>query len=367
MDGDGIAGIVGNGDVVIVADRNRLDSADIFRALEMKTGEQRWQLEYTAASKLDYGNSPRATPLIAGDRVFLLGATGHLHAVELSSGKIVWNTVLPRGFGGKVPLWGFSTSPLLVDETIVEGKLTGGKLIVAPGAPDAGLVALDAVTGEVVWKSENGRPAGYASPLIATLGGVRQIIFYDEESLGGWNIDTGKRLWELIPKYRGDFNVPTPIPLTDDRLFVMTENNRARIYRFQAEGQIDPTPIALQDDVGPDSNSAVASADRIYVVDGGLHCLDGTTLNSLWKLEDRALNDYATLLLGDDRLLIGTYSGEILLVDISVAPGQIVSRFRPFDADDVMLSHPAILGGCLIDRSAAAVVCVRLQKSPVGF
>jgi outer membrane protein assembly factor BamB len=360
MDGDGIAGVVGDGDIVIVADRNRRDSADIFRALDMKTGDERWKLEYSTSIRLDYGNSPRATPLIAGDRAFLLGAAGHLHAVELSSGDIVWSTVLPRAFNGKMPFWGFSTSPLLVDETISEGKLTGGKLIVPPGASDAGLVALDAVTGNVVWKSENGRMAGYASPLVATLGGVRQIIFYDSQSLGGWDVTTGKRLWELIPKHRGDFNVPTPIPLSGDRLFVMTENNLAMIYRFHEDGRIDPEPIATQDDVSPDSNSAVASADRIYVVDGGLYCLDGTDLSILWMLEDDALNDYATLLLGDNRLLIGTYRGEILLVDVSATPGKIVSRFCPFDDDEVVLSHPAVIGDCLMIRSTSTVVCVRL-------
>ena len=362
MDGDGIAGVVGDGNIVVVADRNRLDSADIFRALDMKTGDQHWKLEYSTASKLDYGNSSRATPLIAGDRAFLLGATGHLHAVELSSGNVVWSTVLPRAFDGKMPSWGFSTSPLLVDETISGGKLTGGKLIVPPGAPDAGLVALDAVTGNVVWKSENGRTAGYASPLVATLGGVRQIIFYDDRSLGGWDVATGKRLWELIPKHRNDFNVPTPIPLPGDRLFVVTENNGARIYRFHADGRIEPEPIALQEEVRPDSNSAVAAADRIYVVDGGLYCLDSTDLSILWTLEDDALNDFATLLLGDDRLLIGTYGGEILLIDISAVPGKIVSRFRPFDVDDVILSHPAVIGDCLVVRSTAAVVCVKLHS-----
>jgi len=361
MDGDGIAGVVGDGDMVIVADRNRMDSADIFRALDLKTGDQLWKLEYPTMSKLDYGNSARATPLIAGDRAFLLGAAGHLHAVELSSGNIIWGTVLPRAFGGKMPFWGFSTSPLLVDATIADGKLTCGKLIVPPGAPDAGLVALDAVTGNVVWKSENGRMAGYASPLVATLGGVRQIVFYDAQSLGGWDVATGVRLWELVPKHRSDFNVPTPIPLSGDRLFAVTENNGARIYRFHADGQIEPEPVAVQEQVKPDSNSAVASADRIYVVDNGLHCLDGTDLNIHWTLEDKALNDYATLLLDDDRLLIGTYSGEILLVDISATRGKIVSRFHPFEDDDVILSHPAVIGDCLVVRSASAVVCVKLS------
>ena len=352
MDNDGIAGVVGNGDIVIVADRNRQDSADIFRALDLKTGDERWKLEYPAPSKLDYGNSPRAAPLIAGDMVFLLGASGHLHAVEISTGNVVWQTVLLRAFGGKMPSWGFSASPLLVDN----------KLVVPPGASDAGLVALDTLTGNVIWKSENGRPAGYASPLVATFGNKRQIIFYDDKSLGGWDIATGKRHWELVPKYHGDFNVPTPIQLDGNRLFVVTENNGARIYRFDENGIIDPQAVATQNEVRPDSNSAVASANRIYVVDSGLHCLDNTDLKILWTLEDDVLNGYATLILGEDRLLIGTYSGEILLVDVTTTPGNIVSRFRPFDDDDddVMLSHPAVIGEFLIVRSASAVICVRL-------
>jgi outer membrane protein assembly factor BamB len=352
MDGDGIAGVVGNSEVVIVADRNRLDSTDIFRCFDMKTGNERWKLEYPATSKLDFGNSPRATPLIAEDKAFLLGASGHLHAVELSTGKIVWQTTLRKSFNCETPHWGFTTSPLLID----------GKLIVPPGA-------LDAASGNVVWKSENAKTAGYASPILYSPHpnplpegegtGKRQIIMYDSESLGGWDIATGKRLWELIPRFASDFNVPTPIQLDDNRLFVVTENNGARIYRFDKDGKIEPQPIAVQKEITPDSNSAVASGNRIYIVDSGLHCLDATDLKILWTLEDKVLNDYATLILGEERLLIGTYSGEVLLVDITASPGKIVGRFRPFAEDDVMLSHPAVIGKFLVLRSTSVVVCVR--------
>jgi hypothetical protein len=100
--------------------------------------------------------------------------------------------------------------------------------------------------------------------------------------------------------------------------------------------------------------------NRIYVVHRGLHCLDGQDLTIHWTLEYDALDNYATLILGEDRLLIGTYSGEILLVDIAAVPGAVVSRFRPFEEDDVMLSHPAVIEDYLIVRSTSAVVCVKL-------
>ena len=72
------------------------------------------------------------------------------------------------------------------------------KLIVNPGGKDAGLVALDMGTGEVIWKTP-GEPAAYASFVSASFGGERQIVGYDKTSLGGWDLATGERLWTLVP------------------------------------------------------------------------------------------------------------------------------------------------------------------------
>ena len=64
--------------------------------------------------------------------------------------------------------------------------------------------------GEVIWQSPGERHA-YSSFIVATLGGVRQLVGYDRSSLGGWEIATGRRLWTLKPPHDGDFNVPTPV------------------------------------------------------------------------------------------------------------------------------------------------------------
>ncbi|MEI8256606.1 MAG: hypothetical protein WCJ30_13110, partial [Deltaproteobacteria bacterium] len=94
-------------------------------------------VRYLAQGKLDYGNSPRATPLIQDGRVFLLGAMGHLNCVDLVTGKVVWEQHIGRYYGrvdkGK---WGYASSPLIV----------GGWLIVNPGAKDASLVAREPAT-----------------------------------------------------------------------------------------------------------------------------------------------------------------------------------------------------------------------------
>src|SRR5207237_7959511 len=114
-----------------------------YYCLRADTGKEVWKHLNPAPGELDYGNSPRATPLIHGKHVFLAGAFGHLHCLELATGKVVWELDTREDFGAKdVRNWGTSSSPLLVD----------GRLIVNPGGKDASLVALDPATGTVLWK-----------------------------------------------------------------------------------------------------------------------------------------------------------------------------------------------------------------------
>ena len=74
----GLGGVAATGRYVLVSDREAGDTADVFRCLSAETGKELWAVRYAAPGKLDYGNSPRATPLIDGERVFLAGAHGHL-------------------------------------------------------------------------------------------------------------------------------------------------------------------------------------------------------------------------------------------------------------------------------------------------
>ena len=134
---------------MVVSDRDAADAADIFRCLSAVDGHELWALRYPARGALDYGNSPRATPLIDGQRVFLLGALGNLHCVSLASGQVIWSKHLRQDFGEvKLQAWGSCSSPLIA----------GGRLIVNPGAKDASLVALDGASGKAIWKTPGRRP-----------------------------------------------------------------------------------------------------------------------------------------------------------------------------------------------------------------
>ena len=105
----GLAGIAATKRYVIVADRDAADKGDLIRCLNADDGKEVWQVAYfTLGSIRDYGNVPRATPLIRGDRVYTLGGLGDLRSIELANGKVVWSKNLARDFGTHVPTWGYS-------------------------------------------------------------------------------------------------------------------------------------------------------------------------------------------------------------------------------------------------------------------
>jgi ABC-type phosphate/phosphonate transport system substrate-binding protein len=104
----GLAGVAATSEYVLVADRTATDSGDLFRCLDAATGSQRWQFTYpTSGTTKDYGNVPRATPLVLGGKVFTLGCLGDLNCVDLASGKVRWSKHLVRDFHARVPTWGY--------------------------------------------------------------------------------------------------------------------------------------------------------------------------------------------------------------------------------------------------------------------
>ncbi len=351
--GPGLGGIAATVKVVILGDRDLENVCDIFRCFSAPDGAPLWTVQYPAIGKLDYGNTPRATPLIHDGYAYLFGAFGDLHCVRLDTGEILWMKNLLLEFGGTTKLvWGTCSSPLLAD----------GKLIVNPGAPEASLVALDPRTGEVVWQTPGG-PAGFGSLIVATFGGTRQIVGHDRKSLGGWELATGRRWWTLVPPNEGDFNVPTPIQV-GDRLLVTTENNGTRLYAFDREGKILSEPVAQNDDLAPDISTPVVVHDHVYCLWKDLYCLDVKAgLKTLWTGADKAFRQHGIILASDDRLLVIGAGGELVLVDACSATYEVVSRLRVFDDGSTdSYSHPALVGRRLYLRGETALVCLAIGK-----
>jgi outer membrane protein assembly factor BamB len=353
----GLGGVVADEKYVVIGDRDATNQFDVWRCYAADGGRELWSVQYPARGRLDYDNSPRASPQIWEDLVFVCGAFGDVRCIDLASGAILWETNLRSEFGADDELvWGTCSSPLVVDE----------KVILHPGAPDASLVALDAYAGEVVWQSPGGIHA-FASPILATLGGVEQIVAFDRQCVAGHDVATGRRLWTLEPPIKGGFHVPTPV-VVGDQLLLAGETYGSRLYSFSEQGTINPEPIAASNKLRPDMSTPVAVGDRVFCVWSKLYCLNAADgLQPVWIGRDAALGDYAPIIASADRLLIYGRGGELLLIDATADEFRIVARQKVFDEpqdrDADPFAHPALVGSRLYLRGERELVCLELGGS----
>lgn len=329
-------------------DRDVDDFHDVFHCLNAQTGETNWEVKRLAIGALDYGNSPRATPLIQGNRVFCLGALGVLICIDLTTGDVVWERNLGEEFkpAGDLP-WGYCGSPLIAD----------GKLIVAPGAADASVIALNPSDGSTLWKSPGNAPS-YGSLNVANVAGKIQIVGHDRKTLGGWDAASGRRIWTLQPPVPGDFNVPTPI-IDNGRLLITTENNGARLLQINPDGKVDARPIAGNSRLRPDMSTATLAGDRLYCVNKFLYCLNlKNNLKEEWRIRDPTISEYASILASNDRILV-VGDGVLLLLPAN-GGSNVLSRMKLFDDKLPVYSHPAVVGNRLFIRGETSIVCIVL-------
>lgn len=347
---EGLGGIAADHQHVIVGCRDLTNTQDVFVCLDAATGIERWRHTYLAPGRLDYGESSRATPLIVGDNVYLQGAFGDLHCLRIKTGELVWARNIVREFGAKLPIWGVCGSPLLA----------GQRLVAQPGAPAASVIALATDTGLQLWQSP-GRPSGYSSMIAASLGGKSQVVGYDERSLGGWDPATGQRLWELVPETDGDFNVGTPLAV-EGKLFVATENNGARLYRFDKEGRIISEPVGQYEYFAPDMHTPVAVGHLVFGIHEQMVCLDTRqNLELCWEQEDDSFLRYASIIGSvDGRLLVLSEQGDLLLVAANDQQYQLLKRISLGTFETQLLSHPAIVDRHLYVRLGTSIARLSL-------
>lgn len=217
--GPGFGGASIYGDEVFVLDR-KAEETDVLRCIDLNTGTEKWSFSYEAKGAIPYPGS-RATPTVDENYIWCVGPLGHMHCVDKSTHKSVWSYDLLAKYGGELPNWGFSQSPILYKDLV----------IVAPQGDIAGVVALNKRTGQVVWESR--RLSGYrfhVSPALGNYGGVDQIIMisscvkndgFVSDEVVAFEAETGKELW----KYNGldSFASISPPTIVDSKRLLLTE------------------------------------------------------------------------------------------------------------------------------------------------
>lgn len=312
-------------------------------------GEPLWRHAYAARYDSPVGGTgPRTVPLIVGDRVYTVGATGVLNCLDVKTGEMLWNQNVLSENGAPVPAWGFACSPLY----------HAGKIIVNPGGVNGkSLVAYDAETGERIW-SAGEAATSYSSPMIATLGWVEQVLSFNQPAITSHDPDTGAVLWEY-PWGKGQPHVALPIVVGEDTvMFSSGYGIGAELLRIQRddEGKWSAEQVWKSIRMKAKFANMVRHGDFVYGLDDGiLACIDLQDGGLRWK-EGRY--GHGQLLLVNDLLLVTAENGEVILLEANPAAARELGRFRAFDHKQ--WNPPALAGQLLLVRTDREAACYEL-------
>jgi outer membrane protein assembly factor BamB len=347
---------------------HRKGREEIAEALDTKTGKTIWSQSFPATYVPSFtsDSGPRATPLIRDGRVYLYGAQAAIYCLDMSDGKVLWQRDAYEDYSSKRPsrgeppegYFGFGSSPIL----------EGNRLLINIGGStkEAGIVAFDATTGKTMWKATDER-ASYSSPVAATIGGQRHVIFATRLNVVSVDPADGRVLFRfpfgrLGPAATG----ACPVVLGDSVFVSASYGFGAVLARTGASGAIE---VWSDDEImSSQYTTCVRQGESLIGVHGrqdqgfpALRCFNPKTKQIAWTKEDFG---YATLILADDKLVIMTTDGELVLAEANTKKYVELARTRLFNSTTRAL--PALSNGLLFVRDTATLKCVDLSDQNGG-
>jgi outer membrane protein assembly factor BamB len=333
---------------------HRLADKEIVDCFDAKKGTRLWRFDYPTRYQDDFGfdEGPRSTPAIADGRVFVYGAEGMLHALDLNSGKKFWSVDAKKDFGAPKGFFGIACSPL------VEGQAV---LLNVGGQPDAGIVAFDAEKGTVLWKGTRHEPS-YSSPVAATIRGRRYALILTRDALVAADPATGKVFFEFpfSPTIRSSVTAATPLVI-EDRVFLSASYGAGAVMLKFGAAALEQ--VWANDELSNHYATSIYHGGFLYGIDGRtdpgmnptLRCVDASNGKVRWEKPFEA----ATLIRAGDQILLLTERGE--LVRAAADPTGFKPNARAQILPAQTRAHPALADGLFYARSKEKLVCVDLS------
>lgn len=309
--------------------------------LNRADGKELWSKALGPSGDNDRGPGPRGTPTVDGERLYVLSENGDLVCLLARDGTSVWQRNILRDFNGRNIPWLISESPLV----------DGNQLIVTPGGRNAGMVALDKMTGKTIWTStELSDQAGYASPVAADVQGVRTIMTLTAEAGVGVRASDGKLMWRYRPVANGTANITTPV-FSDNKVFYTSAyGTGGALLGLRAEaGEVRAQEIYFTRDMENHHGQVVLVNGYLYGYNNSiLTCLEFATGKRVWR--DRGVGKGAVTY-ADGHLYILSEDNVVGLVEATPAGYREKGRFEIRDQRWPSWAIPVVSGGRLYIRN----------------
>jgi len=322
-------------------------SEEYVLALDADTGKQLWRAHTGIPFNESRGHGPRSTPTVDGGRVYALAADGMLVCLETATGKTIWGYNIVDHFHGRVPHWGISESPLV----------EGNRVIVTPGGPGAAVVALDKMSGKVLWSSQSD-PAGYSSPVAFDLGGARRLAVFTSEAALGLDFASGQLLWRYERVANRTANIATPI-IHDGEIFLSSNYGTGCVLLKMAAGG-SASEVYFNRDMQNHYSTSVLVGEYLYGFSSSiLTAMKFQTGEVAWR--NRSVGK-GSLIYAEGHLYCLGEDGVVGLVEATPAEYREKSRFEIPKGGYPTWSQPVIANGKLYLREQDNLYCYNIKK-----
>jgi len=336
---------VADGKVFII---DRQGDNDVVRALNFADGKPVWEASYPDPGKADQGSFARSTPTFDNGKLYTLSRGGLVNCYDAKDGKKSWSRSLKDDFKGDQPKWYWSMSP----------RIDGNNVILVPGGAEAGVVVLNKETGETVWQGSggNGKP-GYATPVIATIGGKKQYLVFMSKSVIGVDAENGKLLWSLPWETKFDVNAASPVPLGDDSILITSGYARGGAVVKIVGDKVEK--IWENKEIQSQFSTPILFDGKIYGTTdpGDLICLDPKTGKSIWR---QGGFEKGGIIIADGTIIgLNGKEGDLIMAELNPDAYKELGRIKPLGAQS--WTAPILADGKLIVRNKAEMVCLDLK------
>jgi outer membrane protein assembly factor BamB/enterochelin esterase-like enzyme len=326
---------------------------DWLTAVDAKTGEELWRYEIDTMYAAHDGSEggPVSMPVIDDGVVYGLGAKGQLFAVRLKDGKEIWSLRIDEDLGARAPFYGFTTTPLIVDDLL---------FLQSGGTEGRSLAGFDKRTGELRW-STGDDAVGYQSPIPATLAGREQIVAVTNSRILGLLPGSGEVLWSHVHTAEDPQDgYATPVLLGDDR-FLLTGQEESKAYRVRkAESGYEVEEVWSTTDLKQSLATPVLYEGHLYGFSGDfLTCVDPSNGEKVWKSRPPGGRG---LILVDGHLVVFANDGNVVVVQASPEGYQEKARVQVSEAGSY--TYPSYAGGLFFVRNTRDFAGVAVNTAP---
>ena len=351
--------VVSAGKLIYLDEQDKKETAHLRDAA---TGKEIWSAPFADAVGDEWGNGPRSTPFIDGDRVYVQSCKGEFCCLKLADGKKLWSISFARDYGIQFVGSKAGEGTAARRGNNGSGVVDGDRVYVPVGNPaGASIVCFHKLTGKELWKSLNDE-AAYSSFVIATLAGEKQLVAFTADALVGLDLESGRMLWRVPFKTGAKRHAASPV-IIGDTVTVNSQTIGLVCTKISKDGATwkaaetwanKPLKINLATPVLAGGHLYSQGVNKDYV------CVEAATGELKWSQPGlgKGNKDYASTIAFGKNLLVLFESGELVLLAADSAKYTELGRMQVCGNT---WSHPAFADGRLFVRDGRELLCLKLD------